>query len=457
MKALMRTSLGSLVTGQTMELTPSTEEIHVTQKMSRKTIANLFGSEVPMTAASGDMPGQSITGSVSYKLPAELAQSPAVRTGVVIVQFTTFHNAPRVHGVQPISPIVQLSLANDKEEISVTGLTKPIEITIPLVNQEVCGRDLSTLAGVECRYWTGSKYSSDGCQAQRIDAKNVKCKCTHLTSFVVTPIVPECAAGFTGEPGDCTPCAAGTYKSVAGRAACVACPAQSYSESPRIICRCNAGFTGPDGVGCNACPAGKFKVQLGAAACTDCEAGKYSTSIASVIDECRSCPAGTFSTNAGAGKAAVCLRCVEGKYSTSLAASSAASCLDCRAGKYSMSSGASSAETCIECSKGKYSSTFGAGSPNTCTDCAAGKYSTVSASQTSANCQECPARRPLSAAGSDAESDCRDQSAPCAKGFTGKPGNCSKCAAGTFKSTEGSAECEPCPSKSGSVEGSRTW
>ena len=457
MKALMRTSLGSLMTGQTMELTPSTKEIHVTQQISRKTIATLFGSEVTMTAASGDMPGQFVTGSVSYKLPSELAQSPAVRTGEVTVQFTTFHNAPKVNGVQPISPIVKLSLANDKEEISVTGLTKPIEITIPLVNQEVCGQDLSTLAGVECRYWTGSEYSSDGCQAQRIDAKNVKCKCTHLTSFVVTPIVPECEAGFTGEPGDCTPCAAGTYKPVAGRAACVACPAQSYSESPRIICRCNAGYTGPDGVVCNACPAGKFKVQPGAAACTNCEAGKYSTSIASMINNCESCPAGTFSTNAGAGKAAACLLCVEGKYSTSLAASSAASCLDCRAGKYSMSSGASSAETCIQCSKGKYSSTSGAGSPNTCTDCAAGKYSTVSASQTSADCQECPAGRPLAAAGSDAETDCREQSAPCAKGYTGEPGNCIQCAAGTFKSTEGSAGCNPCPPNSGSVEGSRTW
>jgi len=462
MRALMRTSSASLITGQTKELTPSTREIRATQKISRKTIATLFGSEVTMTAASGqaaDMADLSAA-SVSYKLPAGMLNAvPALRTGEVTVQFGTFHHAPRVNRVQPISPIVKLSLANDQGEIAVAGLSAAalIEITIPLVNQEKCGRDLSAEAEVECRYWTGSEYSSDGCQAERIDERNVKCKCNHLTSFVVTPVLRPCPAGSTGEPGECTQCPAGTYKSDEGHAACVACPAQSYSETPRTICRCNAGFSGPDGGVCDACPAGKFKVQPGPVACTECQAGKYSASIAAVMDLCESCPAGTFSTIEGAGERAACLLCGEGKYSTSLAASSATSCLDCMAGKYSMVLGASSASTCSECSKGKYSSTSGAASPNTCTDCAAGKFSTVLASQSSDNCQTCPTGKPLSAAGSDSANDCRAASGPCAKGFTGTPGDCIKCEAGTFKSTEGSASCELCPPNSDSIEGSRIW
>jgi hypothetical protein len=44
-----------------------------------------------------------------------------------------------------------------------------------------------------------------------------------------------CDAGFTGpNNGACTPCAAGTYKSLTGSAACTSCPA--FSGAVCAVC-----------------------------------------------------------------------------------------------------------------------------------------------------------------------------------------------------------------------------
>ena len=396
---------------------------------------------------------------VSYKLPTKMLTDVArlTRSADVDIQFGTFHHAPRVGDVQPISPIVTLKLASNEDEIFITGLTDPIEITIPLVNQAVCGNDLSKETEVECRYWSDGSYKSDGCQTERLDETYVKCKCTHLTSFVVTPVLAPCAVGFTGKSGECRPCEPGSYKSAVGSADCLVCPIYSYSPAQSSSCSCNAGYTGPDGGECRVCQAGTFKAQPGAAKCTLCQQGKYSISSGAVVSgTCKNCAAGTFSSAKGADSKTACFLCEAGKYSSLTAASSNATCQNCLAGKFSTVSGATSATSCMACMKGKYSRVDGAESPNTCTDCTAGKYSTVSGSHSYEDCIDCDAGK-LSAAGSDSSNDCKDESGPCTKGFTGTPGKCVKCEPGSFKSTDGSAQCGICPPNSNSVEGSRIW
>jgi hypothetical protein len=91
----------------------------------------------------------------------------------------------------------------------------------------------------------------------------------------------SCPAGYTGIPGTCAPCAAGKYEIDIGEAACtncedgkysttvgatayatcLACPADSTSPSisaAETACRCNAGYTGPNGGPCAPCKPGEY-------------------------------------------------------------------------------------------------------------------------------------------------------------------------------------------------------
>jgi len=81
---------------------------------------------------------------------------------------------------------------------------------------------------------------------------------------------PECATGWTGPAGSCTQCPAGTYKATTGPVDCNNCEAGTYGSSPGSTtcvscpsnstasegsdeltdCKCNDGFTGPDGGAC---------------------------------------------------------------------------------------------------------------------------------------------------------------------------------------------------------------
>ena len=119
---------------------------------------------------------------------------------------------------------------------------------------------------------------------------------TALTSCV-------CKEGFTGpNGGTCAACAVGKYKVATGSAACIDHPpatctsgnrpdsvsAGSYKDtlfSSNAVCKCAAGFTGPDGGPCIACAAGFYKATVGSTACTDC----------STSSSCQ-CAAGTTAT-----------------------------------------------------------------------------------------------------------------------------------------------------------------
>ena len=94
----------------------------------------------------------------------------------------------------------------------------------------------------------------------------------------------DCAAGtYSGAIGShtCVNCTANTYSTVVGATSdeCQQCPvrssAQAASDEP-TDCRCDAGYSGPDGgAACIQCVAAKYKNTTGSATCSDCTAAQY--------------------------------------------------------------------------------------------------------------------------------------------------------------------------------------
>ena len=125
---------------------------------------------------------------------------------------------------------------------------------------------------------------------------------------------------------------AGTYKLTQGSGTCTNCPLKSTTSSTGSIsvdaCVCNVGYTGPDGTNCAECPIGKYKSNLGSFACSSCPSSStppgadvttVSTARAAVSDckcqagfsgpdggACSSCPSGTYKSFTGTS---LCVSC----------------------------------------------------------------------------------------------------------------------------------------------------
>jgi hypothetical protein len=182
MKLLARKQIPALISGQTRELMGG----NWSSQLTKQRIGDILGRSVSLIAAAGGQTG--IT--VSYKLPASILRDVAELGGLneFSVQFETFHNAPHVDGIQPVSPLVSITISDDDgQEIPVSGLTSNVEIVIPIVNQARC--EHTKYPTLVCMYWDPVKgtYRSDGCFVKGIRAGSVTCSCNHLTSIVLVP------------------------------------------------------------------------------------------------------------------------------------------------------------------------------------------------------------------------------------------------------------------------------
>jgi hypothetical protein len=321
-----------------------------------------------------------------------------------------------------------------------------------------------------------------------------------------------CAAGYTGPNAvefaaqkyrfdPCTLCAAGTYKSVLGSAACSSCPLGKTSlpgstteSNCRDIIKCNAGYTGPDDGICTECSAGSYKPAVGSQSCTLCHANTYGTAVAAIFNtSCVECPA--YSTSVAGSAAASscqcnrgysgadggpCEACFAGFFKTTIGS---ANCSICPVNSFSNNAstvlgsckcnkGYSGADggPCIPCNAGFYKNTTGSGLCSACplnsvsnvssearTNCKCNRgYSGADGTQCSScsaqfykdtigseNCTACPTTT-VSNIASTALTNCR-----CNVGYTGPDGSaCDMCPAGFFKNTTGSATCSACPIRS---------
>ena len=199
------------------------------------------------------------------------------------------------------------------------------------------GYGTSSSSCIECK---SGKYSeTSGATAESTCKSCPDGQMSTPGSTSVSDCTSDCPGGYSGQPGACTPCVPGTYKSMPGNVPCEVCPANSYSAEASANCLCNPGYSGiptPLGSGCSPCGAGKYKDSSG-------------------DDPCKSCSAGKYSPSEVATSAAACVLCSAGKYSDTIGALSAAACMDCAAGKYSSSPGASTHWTCNTCPVGKTS------------------------------------------------------------------------------------------------------
>jgi hypothetical protein len=222
---------------------------------------------------------------------------------------------------------------------------------------------------VPCSDCPAGKYSDD--IAQTTNATCESCP-QHTDSEPGSPALPACKCneGYSGpDGGQCVACDAGKYKPTQGSTSCAECPINSFSPSASDQpedCRCNAGYTGQNGDTCTACEVGKYKSIEGPDLCTACAADTYLPTIAAESqDTCLACPANTEAPSASdeltdcicvvgfiGNSVDSCTQCPPGTY-----ASETSECIDCEAGKYSPTAGASDASTCVDCLATKTSST----------------------------------------------------------------------------------------------------
>ena len=197
----------------------------------------------------------------------------------------------------------------------------------------------------------------------------------------------KCNAGYTGpDGGPCVACEADTYKTESGDAACTSCAANSVSPAASTTedaCICDTGYE--LGTGCQACEAGHYKSVKGSAACTDCPANSVDVSGQSCIcnagyylsapDTCLQCAVGTWKFGAGNATDG-CTDCSDDMTTINTQSTAIEYCL-CNAGYYGNFDG------CQQCAEGTYTDTIG----NTiCTDCPVGSSSLTNTNDAESDC-----------------------------------------------------------------------
>ena len=236
----------------------------------------------------------------------------------------------------------------------------------------------------------------------------------------------------------CAACVAGTFKPTTGPAVCTNCLADTYSTAVAAIsnpcvdcplytqsvegsgaiakCRCNAGYTGPDGVECAGCVAGKYKTSVGSVVCSNCDTDTFSTAVNKSDATCTTC----LSVTTGP--------------SQSLEGSALQTDCKCNMG-YSGSDGMQ----CIPCPLGAFKPSVGNA---TCSMCPTNTYQPMLARTASTHCIGCPDNA-LSPQMSDQLTDCE-----CKSGYLGdNGGDCTQCYAGKFKPEKGPQACDLCPNE----------
>lgn len=172
----------------------------------------------------------------------------------------------------------------------------------------------------------------------------------------------------------CAKCAAGTYKSAAGSAACtmclanefsttvgavsnttcIKCPNNSISTEGSTQCLCKPGYTGDGTSTCLACITGKYKTASGSAVCTDCVVGSHTAVTASTFATDCLCIAGYTGPNGGP-----CTACARHTFKNSMGTSECTAC----DGNLSSPLGGTSCSACVA---GTYKSSWGS---MACTAC----------------------------------------------------------------------------------------
>jgi hypothetical protein len=249
----------------------------------------------------------------------------------------------------------------------------------------------------------------------------------------------QCNAGYTGQTGqtgqsqdNCTPCAAGSFKTLPGNHACTSCPAGTQGSgteggviSNGSCVECAAGtFWVSEESGCQPCVNNSFST-AGAIGNCSCNAGYFAAAQA-----CYACATGTYKDFSGNSE---CMPCSGAYYNPYTAATV---CIACTAN--SSGGAVNTVDSDCVCNRG-FTGPFG----GPCVQCALGKFKTASGSVA---CSECPAGASFpqntppdgnyceacvenSAA---AQENGYSPTCACNHGFVRRNGTCTACAAGFY-------------------------
>jgi len=193
-----------------------------------------------------------------------------------------------------------------------------------------------------------------------------------------------CDAGYetssrtTGDPSECSACAAGTYQTNANAGACVACGAGKSSNgtqqtSPSACTNCFPGTFAPaNSSQCEECPNGKWQADSGRSACTACPSNSGHASLGvSDVTECKCHPGYRFNT--GALVDGILIADATYTYATH-------GCVECAAGFFCPTSSPGSYEMCPV-------NTWSDTGYTACTGCATNSYAAKALMVSSADCQ----------------------------------------------------------------------
>jgi DNA-binding beta-propeller fold protein YncE len=283
---------------------------------------------------------------------------------------------------------------------------------------------LHVLTGPGCEMCGAGSFFINRTGTELAETNNYKEMCGRCPLHTSSPIGStsiydcKCQKGYTGPDGEaCRSCQPGTYKSTVGSASCFGCSNLSWSSnaSPSIAsCICNAGFVASDQGLCSACPAGTYQ-HVNTSGCIPCSKGKYSTALAAISEStCMACPPHSSSPLAtGSPTGCTCEAGFEGPDQGFLGVANE-SCVACAPGTFKLDN---SSSACALCAPGTFKENSGTGT-----------------------CELCPANSSSESAGSMSMSACS-----CNAGYFGIAPSCLACEAGYYKQTSGSSDCVSCP------------
>jgi hypothetical protein len=105
----------------------------------------------------------------------------------------------------------------------------------------------------------------------------------------------RCNAGYTGpDGGECIACGQGKYKPSKGNATCTTCPDHSsHSSVARVSvtdCQCSPAYFGADGEACEPCAPATYKEVWGSSMCQKCPANSRSPAASDSLEDCECIP-----------------------------------------------------------------------------------------------------------------------------------------------------------------------
>jgi cysteine-rich repeat protein len=282
----------------------------------------------------------------TFVLPSNIqSQLSTGNYDVVVSHYRLVDNVDTAFGLDPVANVwggLTLSTEKSTTEITVSGLTSPIVIRIPIQQSLVSSREERIWKQkIKCAWYDTKteRTSYDGCNTTLVQTSPLQltCSCSHLTEFTadIDENAPVCGDGKRS--GDTENCDDGNFVNGDGCS-------ESCAQEEGSFCR------GVPSVCCIPCPVGTFRSGcesqiVSRGTCVKCSAGTYKNTSNDWATKCDACPYGTYNTGTGFGTTGVAdkcnpfVPCAPGRFLSGMNASHPGVCVDCAQDSYKSETG----------------------------------------------------------------------------------------------------------------------